>query len=211
MHEKRFIPIVILLVLGLSGVFYILRSSTADNKLVASGTIEATESRVGSTVGGRVDAVLVREGDTVRAGQVLVEVHPAGSGRAAGRELVHAPFNGVVLYRAIEPGEVASPATPLITVADLEELTLTVYIAEDRYGLLKLGQEYPVTVDSYPSQVFTGAISYIADQAEFTPRNVQTTDNRKTTVFGVKLDLLPSDGKLKPGMPADVHFDEALP
>ncbi|MCS6826582.1 MAG: hypothetical protein NZ553_08230, partial [Caldilinea sp.] len=76
------------------------------------------------------------------------------------------------------------------------------------YGRIELGATYPVTVDSFPGEVFTGTVRHIADRAEFTPRNVQTTDNRKTTVFAVKLDLGAGAGKLKPGMPADVHFED---
>ena len=96
-----------------------------------------------------------------------------------------------------------------MTIADLNDLQLTVYVPEDRYGLINLGQVYPISVDSFPNQTFAGTVSYISDQAEFTPRNVQTTENRKTTVFAIRLDLPPSDGKLKPGMPADVQFQHA--
>ena len=63
-----------------------------------------------------------------------------------------------------------------------------------------------MTVDSYPATVFTGTVSHIADRAEFTPRNVQTTDSRKTTVFAIKLALGQNGGQLKPGMPADVNL-----
>jgi HlyD family secretion protein len=94
----------------------------------------------------------------------------------------------------------------LITVSNLNELTLTVYVPEDRYGQIYLGQVYPVTVDSFPNETFNGTVAHISDQAEFTPRNVQTTNSRKATVFSIRLDLEPSGGALKPGMPADVHF-----
>jgi multidrug efflux pump subunit AcrA (membrane-fusion protein) len=114
-----------------------------------------------------------------------------------------------VLYRAVEPGEVVAPAANLLTIADLTDLTLTVYVPEDRYGRISLGQTYPVTVDSFPGETFTGTVTYIADKAEFTPRNVQTTDSRKTTVFAIRLDLADGSGRLKPGMPADVQFPQA--
>jgi multidrug resistance efflux pump len=120
--------------------------------------------------------------------------------------MVRASIDGLVLDRLVEPGEIAAPGTPLVTLIDPADLTLTVYVAEDRYGQIALGQTYPVTVDSFPGQTFQGTVTYIANQAEFTPRNVQTTDSRKNTVFAIRLDLPPSDGKLKPGMPADVHF-----
>lgn len=117
-----------------------------------------------------------------------------------------APSNGVVLARAIEPGEVALPGAALLVLGQLSELNLTVYAPEDRYGNISLGQTAQVTVDSYPGQIFTAQVTHIADQFEFTPRNVQTADGRKTTVFAIKLSIPNADGKLKPGMPADVIF-----
>ena len=100
------------------------------------------------------------------------------------------------------------PGAALLELADLEHLTLTVYVPEDRYGQVALGEQVTVTVDSFPGQAFRGTVSRIADQAEFTPRNVQTVEGRTTTVFAVDLALDPSDGRLKPGMPADVASHE---
>ncbi|MFZ4850312.1 MAG: ABC transporter permease [Caldilinea sp.] len=92
-------------------------------------------------------------------------------------------------------------------VASEQELREAIDHNLARAGLIiPPGYSYPVTVDSFPKEVFTGTVRHIADRAEFTPRNVQTTDSRKTTVFAVRLDLAPSAGKLKPGMPADVNF-----
>ena len=122
---------------------------------------------------------------------------------------VTAPVDGVVLSRVIQPGEVASPSAVMLVIGQLDELTITVYVPETRYGQLKLGQTATVAVDSYPGETFTATISQIADQAEFTPRNVQTAEGRATTVFAIKLTLPNPDGKLKPGMPADVTFVEA--
>ncbi|MFZ6027017.1 MAG: efflux RND transporter periplasmic adaptor subunit [Chloroflexota bacterium] len=117
-----------------------------------------------------------------------------------------APADGTVLARAIEPGELASPGAPLLVLADLSRLTMTVYLPEDRYGAVTLGQEATVRVDSFPGQAFLATVTSVADRAEFTPRNVQTADGRKTTVFAIELSLDNTDGKLKPGMPADVTF-----
>jgi multidrug resistance efflux pump len=119
-----------------------------------------------------------------------------------------APSDGVVLTRAIEPGEVASPGAVLLVLGQLEALTITVYVPEDRYGTIQLGQTAEVTVDSYPGQNFAATVTLIADRAEFTPRNVQTAEGRKTTVFAVKLTIGDAEGRLKPGMPADVSFSE---
>lgn len=205
-NPKRIVPIVLLVAILAAAAYYVIPILTDDGVFTVSGTIEASEVRLASERGGRVDQVFVEEGDAVRRNMVLVEVHPnAGAGA---RERVRTPLDGVVLYRSVEPGEVASPGTPLITVADLTNLSLTVYVPEDRYGRIVLGESYPVTVDSFPGETFTGTVRHISDKAEFTPRNVQTTDSRKTTVFAIRLDLPPSDGKLKPGMPADVQFPD---
>jgi multidrug resistance efflux pump len=83
---------------------------------------------------------------------------------------VSAPVNGVVLSRNVEPGEVVTAGSSAITLGQLDDLSITVYIPEDRYGEIMLGQEARVTVDSFPNQVFRARVQRIADQAEYTPR-----------------------------------------
>ncbi len=124
-----------------------------------------------------------------------------------GKLEVKAPLEGVVLTRNIEPGEYVAPGAAALTVGELSELTITVYVPEDRYGQIHLGQGASVSVDSFAGQAFGGQVSYIADQAEFTPRNVQTVEGRSSTVYAVKLRVADPGGKLKPGMPADVTFE----
>jgi len=205
MHAKRILPIIVILAAIGATTYFFLQTAAGDGGLTVSGSIEATEVNLGSITGGRIDQINVDEGDSVTAEEVVAVVNSASGTR--GREMIHSPLTGVVLYRHVEPGEIASAGAPLLTVIDPDNLELTVYVPEDRYGRLQLGQALPVTVDSYPGETFRGTVRHIAEQAEFTPRNVQTTDNRKTTVFAVRLALEPSGGKLKPGMPADVHFD----
>jgi HlyD family secretion protein len=119
---------------------------------------------------------------------------------------VFAPMDGVILTRNVEPGEFVQPGSAAITMANLDDLTITVYIPEDRYGEIHIGQEATVTVDSFPGQTFTATVTKIADQAEFTPRNVQTVEGRSATVYAVKLKVNDPEGRLKLGMPADVVF-----
>ena len=119
---------------------------------------------------------------------------------------ITSPVEGFVLTRAIEAGEVVMPGSSLLTLARSSDLTITVYVPEDRYGELAVGQTAQVTADSFPGEVFSGTVINISGQAEFTPRNVQTTAGRKTTVFAIKLTMGETAGKLKPGMPADVLF-----
>ena len=121
--------------------------------------------------------------------------------------VLDAPTDGIVLERLIEPGEVVLPSRPLITMARLDHLTITVYVPEDRYGEIKLGQTAGLVVDSFPGETFTAMVIHIADEAEFTPRNVQTAEGRRSTVYAIKLAIDNPAGRLKPGMPGDVEFE----
>jgi multidrug resistance efflux pump len=122
------------------------------------------------------------------------------------RYTVFAPLSGVVLVRNLEPGEIAQAGATVLIIGQLDQLSLTIYLPEDRYGEVKLGDTAEVRVDSFPGRTFTATVTRIADQAEFTPRNVQTQEGRKTTFFAVELSMDNRDGALKPGMPADVVF-----
>lgn len=119
---------------------------------------------------------------------------------------VKAPLDGVILTRNVEPGEFVQPGAAAILMADLSQLTITVYIPEDRYGEVSLGQQAEVSVDSFPGVTFAAEVVQVSDQAEFTPRNVQTVEGRSSTVFAIKLSVNDPKGQLKPGMPADVVF-----
>ncbi len=121
---------------------------------------------------------------------------------------VHASSDGVVLVRNLEVGELISPGGTVMRLGRLDEVRLTVYIPEDQYGRIQLGQEVLIKSDSFSSYVFNGEVDHIAEEAEFTPRNVQTVDGRKTTVFAIDITVPNMEGKLKPGMPVDVTFVE---
>jgi multidrug resistance efflux pump len=97
-----------------------------------------------------------------------------------------------------------------VTISDLEALTLTIYVREDQLGQVQLGQAVSVTVDAYPGRVFAGAVQSISSQAEFTPKNVQTQEERANMVFAVKVSLPNPDHALKPGMPADALLSEVI-
>ncbi len=204
-HMKRFIPVFIL-ILGvvIYGIYYMLQTTVFDTGITASGSIEANEVNLGVSSGGVVDRILVNEGDVVKKDQLLAVVK-MGTGQASGS--IRSPLNGVVLMRAAEPGEITTAGGALLVVADLNTVTMTVYIPEAQYGQIYLGQDLPVTVDSFPDKVFVGRVTRIADEAEFTPRNSQTIQNRKNTVYAVKLSIPNPDMDLKPGMPADVMLN----
>jgi len=113
------------------------------------------------------------------------------------------PISGVVANRYVEVGEIAQPGLPILTITELKEVTLTTYVPESKLGLVKLGQEARVSVDSYPGESFSGTVTYISPRALFTPRDIQMKEEREKTVFAVKIKLVNLEEKLKPGMPAD--------
>lgn len=122
------------------------------------------------------------------------------------RTTVKSPISGVVLTRSIEIGDLAVAGGSVMRVAQLDTLKLVVYLPEDQYGKVNVGDLVNITVDSFSGEVFRGTITNIADEAEFTPRNVQTDTGRKATVYAVKIEITNTDHQLKPGMPADVEF-----
>jgi len=105
----------------------------------------------------------------------------------------------------VSAGELAAPNFSLLTIADLDQVTLTVYVPENQIGLVKVGQTVHVNVDSFPERTFSGEVVHIASRAEFTPKNVQTKEERVSTVFAVKIGIPNPDHALKPGMPADAQ------
>ena len=124
------------------------------------------------------------------------------------KTVVSSPISGIVLSRPMNVGEVTAAGVTIIEVGQLDQVTLTVYIPENQYGQIKLDEIAKISVDSFPGKTFSGSVTYIADQAEFTPRNVQTVDSRSTTVYKVEITLPNPDGNLKPGMPADATLGE---
>ncbi len=119
---------------------------------------------------------------------------------------VRAPIGGVVLTRSIQPGEVIQAGITALSVAKLDALTVVVYVPENRYGEIRLGDQGTLQVDSFPGESFPATVTRIADRAEYTPQNVQTSEQRQTTVYAVQLTVDNPEGRLKPGMPVDVVF-----
>lgn len=120
--------------------------------------------------------------------------------------VLYAPVSGVILRKNMELGETVAQGMPVYTIGDLESPWIKVYVKEDKLGLIKLGQKSAVTVDSYPGKVYEGKVTYISSEAEFTPKNVQTQEERVKLVFGVKVSVKNMNDELKPGMPADVKI-----
>jgi HlyD family secretion protein len=123
--------------------------------------------------------------------------------------VLRAPAAGVITVRQAELGEVVSPGSPVVTVADLDHIWLRAYVAETDLGRIHWGQDATITTDTYAGKQYHGHISFISSTAEFTPKSVQTYKERVTLVYRIKIDIDNLNHELKPGMPADSRIDLA--
>lgn len=119
---------------------------------------------------------------------------------------VKAPISGTILVKAVEEGEVVGPGQTLATIADLSILTVRLYVPEKYLGRVRLGQDVILRADSYPDRQFSGKITFISSEAEFTPKNIQTKDERVKMVYAVKVSVENPEGLLKVGMPVDAEI-----
>lgn len=119
---------------------------------------------------------------------------------------VASPIDGLVLHRLAEPGEVVQAGQPLLVLIDPADLYLEVYVPEDRIARVRIGDPARVSVDAFPDRTFAGTVTEVADQAEFTPRDVHLPEERTRLVYGVRVGLENPQGFLKPGMTADAEI-----
>ena len=120
--------------------------------------------------------------------------------------IITAPVSGVVLRKNSEAGETVAAGAAVYSLGDLENPWIRVYVKEDKLGLVKLGQKAEVMTDSFPNKTYLGIVTMISSEAEFTPKNVQTQEERVKLVFALKVSVKNENGELKPGMPADVKI-----
>jgi len=322
---KRFIPVALVVLLAVALWWILSRDQGPGDSLIASGTVEATEARLGFPATGRVESIMAREGDAVRQGAELAHLDrlemqarldqaqaSVSSARALLRELergfrqeevaqagaaldaanrrvddarqafdrtkrlleggavsqeafdraqialdiaesertraaeqlqlmeagprgeqiqaqrgrlaqaaasvqaieaalanmtIRAPFDGIVTVKHREPGEIVAGGSPVVTVMDPGDRWVRIYVPENRLGAVGLGAPATITSDTYPDREFTGEVMYIASEAEFTPKSVQTSEERVRLVYAVKVRVIgDSTLVLKPGMPADVRL-----
>ena len=116
---------------------------------------------------------------------------------------VQSPIKGIISKKYIETGEFALPASSLVKISRLDNVELIIYVSTEELGYVKPGMKADVTVDTFKDKIFPGKVIYISPEAEFTPRNIQTKDERTKLVFAVKIKIPNPDHELKPGMPAD--------
>ena len=140
--------------------------------------------------------------DQARASLALSEANLKQAQEELGYTTLRAPFTGTVLTSTVEVGEWVQPGKTVMMLGQLDEVWLRAYLNETDLGRVRLGQPVAVQVDSYPDRNFQGLLSYISDVAEFTPKQVQTYEERVKLVYRLKITLPNPDGLLKPGMPA---------
>jgi HlyD family secretion protein len=190
--------------LALEGYYALLNGEQALTVQAAQASVDAAAAAAtqAEAAADAAQAGVESAGQVVDQAQAALDLVLAQIGKLT----VRAPITGTVLTVSTTLGETLLPGTPALTLGKLDDLTITVYIPEDRYGEVSLGDQALVSADSFPGQTFKAKVTRIADQAEYTPRNVQTQEERQTTVYAVELTLLDGLDQLKPGMPADVTF-----
>jgi HlyD family secretion protein len=156
---------------------------------------------------------LVRSGarreriDAQRAAVRQAEAAVAQAEAMLSNARIHAPFSGIVTVRHRQPGEAVSAGMPVLTLMDPADRWVRIYVREDRVGRVSLGQRAEIRADAYPDRRYAGRVVFIAGEAEFTPRNVQTPDERVKLVYAVKVAIEGDSAlELKPGVPADVRL-----
>lgn len=186
---------------GLDGVRILLART---RKLVSAGS--ATETQLDDLE--TQEAVLKAQQEVIQAQVAQAQAALRLTETQLAYTRISAPVGGTVLRRNAELGETVLPGSALMTLADLSTLEVHVYVPGPMLGKIRLGRRVELVTDSYPGRMLTGTVATIADQAEFTPKNVQTRDERVRLVYRVKVRVPNPEGILKTGMPVDAWFVE---
>lgn len=169
--------------------------------------LEAAQASVNAAQASLDQALAGYTQPTIQAQKAAVDMADQGvktAELALSKLTIKSPVSGQVLYQNVQTGQVVNPGMTLVTLLDPSDLWVKVYVPETKLNQVKVGETAYVAVDAYPGKKFKGQIEYISDQAEFTPKNVQTKEERTTTVFAVKISITEGKDQLKSGMPADV-------
>jgi len=182
--------------------------------LLADGT--ATEQQVDDAEAKRDQIVNQREAARHRVAMFDAEMEKLAASLAVFDRQIRdgvllSPENGVVLVRALEPGEIALPNRPALRIADLSRLDLRVYLEAEDLGRVRIGEKVPVLVDALGGKEVEGKVVWVSPEAEFTPKNVQTRNARAQLVYAVKIEVENADGILAIGMPAEARLARERP
>jgi HlyD family secretion protein len=191
-----------------------------DGGAISGQALDHAETGVEVAVAARDQAeqglALVQEGpraETINAQRAIVEQATANVARVEAtlaNAIITAPFPGVVTLKHREPGEAVAPGAPVLTLLDPQDRWVRIYVREDQIGRVQLGSQAEIVSDTYPDRIYLGEVVFIGSQAEFTPRNVQTAEERTKLVYPVKVRITDdADFALKPGVPADVTLLES--
>jgi len=180
-----------------------------DKALTALEVAAATRDQAGEAL------AMVQEGprqETLQAQSAMVDQARANLARTdatLANAHITAPFPGLVTVRHREPGEAVAPGAPVLTLLDPENRWVRIYVREDEIGRVRIGMAAEIVSDTYPDEVYRGEVVFIGSEDEFTPRNVQTAEQRIKLVYPVKVRITgDTDFELKPGVPADVTLLE---
>lgn len=186
--------------------------TSEDQRDLAQRDVEVAEARLASA---EARHALLASGyrreeiDAARAEVALLTAEMDQRRLDLARTRIVSPLDGTVTQKLQEPGEYARPGSPIVTVANLTNLYTWVYLSTLEAPKVKLGESAAVLIDAFPGREFPGRVVFFSEEAEFTPKNVQTVDDRVQLVFGVKVAVANPDGVLKAGLPADVIFRAA--
>ncbi len=151
----------------------------------------------------KTGAVAKKDYDAVVTAYRVARANYEQINASIGNAVIVSPIDGYILEKNLEVGEMAFPGSPVITIANLSKIWIKIYVNEKKIGLIKLGQKAYVKVDSFEDKEFPGKVIAISNKAEFTPKTIQTKDERVKLMFGVKIAVDNKELSLKPGMPAD--------
>lgn len=172
----------------------------------AEAQVAAAQAQVDAAQAALDLAVAGPRKETLSAAKARVEQARGtlnSSGASYKQTRIFSLSSGRVTLRNVEPGEMVTAGLPIIRVAKLDRVWIRVYVPEKAVGQIVIGQRAEVTTDAFPNRRFAGRVTEIAQQPEFTPKNVQTKDERVKLVYGIKIELDNQDDALKPGMPGD--------
>jgi HlyD family secretion protein len=177
----------------------------------AYARLQATDAQVAQAQAALAGLKAGATQEQIDAAQAQVEVAQAALEAAQmqlAKTIIAAPANGVIAATSVHTGELAAPGLTALKLADLDHVTLTIFVPGGAIGQFSIGQALNVRVDAFPDRVFPGSIVFISDQAEFTPRSVRTPDERTKLVYAVKIKIANPDQVLKPGLQAEADVSQ---
>ena len=167
----------------------------------ARAALAAAEAESALVEAGPRQEVIDQAGAQVEAAKTALDL----ARRRLAETRLYCPFDAVVLSKSAEPGAYMTPGAPVVTVGQMARVRLRAFILESQLGKIRLGQKADVSIDAFPGKTYPGVVSYISQEAEFTPKSVQTFEERVHLVYRIKIDLDNESGDLKAGMPADAR------